>query len=280
MKHITILLLIIPFSELFGQGLIELPNEFKDNAYSHVKKLTDIGIRTVGSEGESKTVNYLVNYFRDLNLKPVIDTFNFQGYVAKDIALYINNRKINFLQIYFDPYKDSTGFYSDVFIFDPDSGYKSKTIENCSHRTILTKVNAEVYRLNKYKPKAIIILADTVFNNISKDTKTCYLDIQGNVKNLKSYNIYCSINNKSDKEIAIGAHWDSYNGAGADDNASGVSVILELARYFSKQKNKLPVNLKFILFGAEELGEIGSKAFTMRHIADTSSTLYYLNVDI
>ena len=71
-----------------------------------------------------------------------------------------------------------------------------------------------------------------------------------------------------DEIVLIGAHLDhlglDLNGQvfnGADDNASGSSVVLEVARAFSKLKIKPKRTVAFISFGAEELGLIGSKAF-------------------
>jgi Zn-dependent M28 family amino/carboxypeptidase len=48
---------------------------------------------------------------------------------------------------------------------------------------------------------------------------------------------------------------------GADDNASGVAGVLEIAQRFSSIKNKLKRSLLFICFGAEEAGLIGSAYF-------------------
>ena len=52
---------------------------------------------------------------------------------------------------------------------------------------------------------------------------------------------------------------------GADDNASGDAVVLELAKYFKKVR--LPRSIIFMFFGAEEQGLVGSKEFLewMRH---------------
>ena len=46
---------------------------------------------------------------------------------------------------------------------------------------------------------------------------------------------------------------------GADDNASGDAVVLELAKYFNKVRAKR--SIIFAFFGAEEQGLVGSKAF-------------------
>ena len=52
---------------------------------------------------------------------------------------------------------------------------------------------------------------------------------------------------------------------GADDNASGDAVVLELAKYFKKSGS--PRSIIFMFFGAEEQGLVGSKEFLewMRH---------------
>ncbi len=57
--------------------------------------------------------------------------------------------------------------------------------------------------------------------------------------------------------ILIGAHYDTVPGSpGADDNATGVAVLLELARYFSKEIPRHP--LRLVAFDLEEYGWGGS----------------------
>ncbi len=88
-------------------------------------------------------------------------------------------------------------------------------------------------------------------------------------------NVIGYLDNKADKTIVIGAHYDHLglnehhnstlaNSAGqihngADDNASGVSAVLELARMFSQNKTKEKANYIFALFSGEEDGLMGSK---------------------
>ena len=64
----------------------------------------------------------------------------------------------------------------------------------------------------------------------------------------------------SAQEIIVGAHYDSADaGPGADDNASGLAVMLEVARLISSQAT--PYTIRFIAFGAEESGLLGSYAY-------------------
>jgi len=96
--------------------------------------------------------------------------------------------------------------------------------------------------------------------------------------------------------IIIGAHYDHLglgeNGSsldanpkgkihnGADDNASGVAGIIELARYFQKNKTKEKYNFLFIAFSGEELGLFGSKYFTEHPLIDLSKVNYMINLDM
>ncbi len=63
--------------------------------------------------------------------------------------------------------------------------------------------------------------------------------------------------NKQEKPIVIGAHYDTVPGTpGADDNATGVAVLLELAAEFASRPLKYPVQL--VAFDMEEYGYFGS----------------------
>lgn len=56
---------------------------------------------------------------------------------------------------------------------------------------------------------------------------------------------------ETDRHLLVGAHYDTVVGSpGANDNASGVAVLLELARVLAARPARLPV--VFVAFGAEE----------------------------
>ncbi|MBE9075733.1 M28 family peptidase [Romeria aff. gracilis LEGE 07310] len=61
--------------------------------------------------------------------------------------------------------------------------------------------------------------------------------------------------------ILVGAHYDSVaDSPGADDNASGVAAVLEIARLLANQPT--PRTLQIALFDQEEEGLVGSLAYT------------------
>jgi Zn-dependent M28 family amino/carboxypeptidase len=93
--------------------------------------------------------------------------------------------------------------------------------------------------------------------------------------------------------IIIGAHYDhlgkggqgslAVNSAeihhGADDNASGVAAMLELARQFAETKNNKRT-LIFIAFGGEEEGLIGSKFYINNPVFPLAKTVAMINLDM
>ncbi|CAN5254495.1 M20/M25/M40 family metallo-hydrolase [soil metagenome] len=111
-----------------------------------------------------------------------------------------------------------------------------------------------------------------------------------------AYNIVGYIDNKAANTIIIGAHYDHLglgnqgssleaNSAGiihngADDNASGTSGVIELARYFKTNKVTEKNNFLFICFSGEELGLYGSKYFTEHPTIDLAKVNYMINMDM
>lgn len=65
---------------------------------------------------------------------------------------------------------------------------------------------------------------------------------------------------------------------GANDNASGVSVLLNLVKHYSR--NKPPFSVAFIAFAAEEIGLIGSRYFVENPVFPLSKIKFLINFDL
>ena len=79
--------------------------------------------------------------------------------------------------------------------------------------------------------------------------------------------------------MIVGAHYDCVAaGAGADDNASGVAVMLEIAERIAKYKPEY--DIVFVAFGAEEVGLKGSAYYVSQmSAADKARTIAMINFD-
>jgi hypothetical protein len=115
-------------------------------------------------------------------------------------------------------------------------------------------------------------------------------------KEYNGSNIIGYIDNGALYTIVIGAHYDHLGDDGrgnsldpnpkgkihhgADDNASGVAGVLELARYFSSNNIKEKYNFLFMCFSAEEAGLIGSKWFTNHPTISLDKVNCMINMDM
>lgn len=61
-----------------------------------------------------------------------------------------------------------------------------------------------------------------------------------------------------ERTLVIGAHMDSKVGPGANDNATGCGVLLEMARVLRKNNKQVPT-IEFVFFGGEEIASGGSR---------------------
>lgn len=98
-------------------------------------------------------------------------------------------------------------------------------------------------------------------------------------KVINSANVVAIKPGASAQEIIVGAHYDSVNvGKGADDNATGVAVILEVAERLRAQETAYTI--RFILFGAEEVGLQGSEQYVRQMSGDQiQNTIAMINLD-
>ncbi len=86
-----------------------------------------------------------------------------------------------------------------------------------------------------------------------------------------SFNIIGEIpgNRKKDEIVMIGAHFDSWHGGtGATDNAAGSAVMMEVMRILKSLDIKMDRTIRIALWGGEEQGLLGSKAYVKEHFAD------------
>lgn len=98
---------------------------------------------------------------------------------------------------------------------------------------------------------------------------------------LTSHNVVATIPGSiyKDEIIAFTAHYDSVPfSTGAYDNGTGTITILEALAHFSK--NRPSRTLKFIWCGSEEMGLLGSKAYTEAHQEELNQYKLCINVDM
>lgn len=97
-----------------------------------------------------------------------------------------------------------------------------------------------------------------------------------------------------DEYVVVGAHFDHLGTSvlkrdgvdqqqiyyGADDNASGVATLIEVAKQVAAQNFMFRRSVIFALFGAEELGMVGSWYFLNRSFGEVENIVAMINLDM
>ncbi|GAA4382408.1 M28 family metallopeptidase [Hymenobacter koreensis] len=90
-----------------------------------------------------------------------------------------------------------------------------------------------------------------------------------------------------DSFLVVTAHYDHLGRMGkrayfpgANDNASGTAMLLELAEHFAKPENRPAYSIAFLAFGAEEAGLIGSRYFVQHPLIPLAQIRFLLNLDL
>jgi len=99
---------------------------------------------------------------------------------------------------------------------------------------------------------------------------------------VKTWNVVGDIKGTSgsDEWIVYGAHYEGHDIAvGALDDATGAAIVMELGRVLVKEKKHLRHNMRFICFGAEEIGLFGSRAYCDDHPDFLKNIRFMMNFD-
>lgn len=261
---------------------ILLPSDLPQKAYRHIEKLVDIGPRPAGSRHEKKAAKYVRRQFRKMGMKTNLESFRFEAYEFIDLDLQIESTNYTPMGLGYVPYRNQTHFEGKAIIFDLDDTSKYGP-SNLAGRVLITCRYNQHFQYLQYQPALIIYMDPNDFSKLELNTEVEFeLSIDGEYTTLTSQNVVGQIGDSTPgkPEILIGAHIDSYrNSPGASDDGSGVGILIELARYFSNNRLEGDVVLKFIAFGAEEVGILGARHYVHMHSATLSDIKLYFNID-
>jgi hypothetical protein len=182
------------------------------------------------------------------------------------------------------------------FLISPDSkGVKGKgSLEQAdSIQFINSKLRLIVKLEDKLTWSAAPVQSDFSVIQIDKkaidgNPESVIVNIENDfVKKFKASNV-CGIvpgKTKPDSIIFITAHYDHLGGMGKDtyfpganDNASGVSLLMNLAKFYAVHPQSYSIG--FILFAGEEIGLEGSKYFTENPLVDLKHIRFLINTDL
>jgi aminopeptidase YwaD len=264
----------------------------QDSLYARevIKHLTSKKMNGRGyvNNGVNKASDYIVSEIKKHKTKPLFADSYIQPYshpvntFPKKVALSINGKKM---------------IAGRDFIISPESPSvkgkfdftKKDSIRYVSEKDgvkYLIQLSKKLtYSVGTAQSKNCII--EILRSKQTDDIKTAEITIQSQfVPEFKTNNVGAYIEGeKNDSTVVFTAHYDHLGAMGkgcffpgANDNASGVSMVLNLMKYYSIHKPKYKT--VFVFFSSEEAGLIGSNYFVSNNSMDLPSIKFLINLDL
>ncbi len=259
------------------------PADFADRAYGHVAYLAAGGARPVSSDGERRAFAFVRDQFQKMGLNIAIEEFDFESYEIDKMQLRLSGTNYLPSSVAFNPYAGVFNFEGQAILLDPQDLSSGRALPNTENNCVISTQQADFFRLMSMKPRLIVYVTPSEFNRLKiAGDRHFELKIDGHAARYRSANLIAEVAGSTvgSREIIVSAHLDAYrNSPGADDNATGIGVLIELARFFNTLKERLDARIKFVAFGAEELGVLGSRIFVTRHADELRNCILDFNID-
>ena len=263
----------------------------------HIANIIDLGERTVGSEADVAVADYIAQRFEEYGLEVTREPFVAPSRLAGVTAFLLQepaatvgctavavreskvswkahegtlSRRVRILSPHDDAWpppealKDAIVVVGeigdrplrlyDVLVHYPEAPFDAAVSVPVTHTDGLLDDNDGVLRLEYH---------------FARQQGGLTVNIIGTLHGTK----------RPEEAVIVCCHRDVVLGSpGAEDNGSGIGVMLELARVLSRRG--LQRTVKFIAFGAEELGLVGSREYVMRHQEELENVVAVINYDV
>ncbi|SFX03707.1 Zn-dependent amino-or carboxypeptidase, M28 family [Thermoactinomyces sp. DSM 45891] len=252
--------------------------------------------RMAGTPGEHQAAKVIAQRFKKLGFDVKMQRFPFTRFESRGAALTVSqpeNKSFETTPLTYSPSTPAKGLTADLVYAGLGAESDFASVDVKGKIALIKRGNLTFYDKTQNAAKAGAI-GVVIFNNTTgklggtlgqqtsipaigltdtdgalltnllssgqKVTTTMKADTK--VINTYSQNVigtYKAKNTRKAKTLVVGAHYDGVDSAAANDNASGTATMLEVARLASQKK--LDMNVRFIAFGAEEAGLIGSEFY-------------------
>lgn len=275
-------------TELRSIGIMPLGADYFQNFTVNANTFPGRMFLTIGKEKESLKAG--TDFWVDPTCPTIEGTFN---------LVYINRKMINDHMVLLDKLRDA----KDGFILIDNEDKSGETLEltkkideiikkikidmkvQLQGVMIYEKSNLRWGSSSEQNPRAVIYLVKDMDVSSLKNAK---IEIDAEyITGYETQNVAGIIEGSGEKDsvIIITAHYDHLGimgndviFPGANSNASGVAMLLSLAKHFYMIRPKY--SIIFLAPGAEELGLEGSKTYTNYPAIHLSKTKFLLNFDV
>jgi len=303
---------------IFVNGISFSYSQNKEYAAEIISKLysKDFFGRGYVNNGDLKAAMFIADQFERNGATPIGKSYLLPFDISinsfpKPITLEVNNTKLvpgkdffvgggstategDFEVIYLDTtdlktaLKDKKRFDGKIVALDAINLKKEETFLLNASGYIFTFKEKIYWRMsdaNEVKPFFYFYALDSLIKN----AKTATIDIANEFyPTYKTSNVVAKINGKKypDSAFVFTAHYDHLGMMGnvmfpgANDNASGTAMLLDMAKHYSKPENQPDYTIIFMAFAAEECGILGARHMSENPIIPLSQIKFLINLDM
>ncbi|KAB1192114.1 M28 family peptidase [Haloferax sp. MBLA0076] len=266
--------------------------------WSHLETLVDIGNRMAGSPGEREAMEVTRDALESVGARDArIDPFEIQGWERGDSTIMAHNTTQDCIALPRSPAGAASGELVDLGYglpedFDRDLSGKVVVVSS----TVPDHYDRFIHRREKYyyavesgaegfifanhvpgqlPPTGSVGTAEAPIGDIpavgvSKEVgarlgrrfegEEVTLEVTCETPETDSGNVHAELGPETDDEVLVTSHLDAHDIAeGAMDNGAGTAMVVELARALAAREDELETRVRFVCFGAEEVGLVGSE---------------------
>jgi len=256
-----------------------------DRALAHVESLVEVAPRFAGTPGEAAAASYIENEFRSYGLDVWLENFIVENsYVVEEthLSLVQPAQDLTCVPVVYSPSDNVFG----QLIHLTDSMENENLLRE---RVVLVRQDKLDRKLANLPPLAILTYeenmpprsdiwqnppkvpivwisgrdAQRLIKLLEQGQVEVELRLTARTEPRTSRNVVACLPGENDEMIVVNAHHDSMLTPGAVDDASGVAIVLEIARALSTEN--LQRTVLFVTFSGEELGLFGSADFVNKH---------------
>ena len=298
-------------------------------AFDHIPKITDLGVRVAGSKSAEETEQYIADYFKSLDLEVIIDEFEETCFVPQKFSISIEEPesvKIDGQPMMFCGNTPAEGVTAEVvfagtgreeeidacdvagkivvfdrYSVDTDCFYGEVNAAAKRGAVGAIMVNFQIWpfigtlesgyfdpdkRLLPVEPNNIPVMCIAVEDGIRIKNLLKSSAVKVNIMVDAFYgkkphrNIRALIPGTTDpgKKLMFIGHLDTEANYGSNDNASGLGILLELARVLSK--NPFEKTVEIVTVGCEEIYSLGSYHYCKMHKDELENIICVINIDM
>ncbi|GIV27799.1 MAG: aminopeptidase [Bacteroidia bacterium] len=272
--------------EYSGRGYTAYPSQ----KITGIEKAKEFIIQEIKKNGGYDLREYITKtkqFSRSVSIKSLKNKFSYKNEILfpfnniHQVYVEINNQKLILGQDYLpDASSPNIDFVGQLIKID------SIHFINKEHKIILKISEKLIYSASQQQEDFVLIHIKKDLLKKENSIIDCKIKIKAQIEKVKTNNIYTFIPGTQfpDSFIVFSAHYDHLGNIdttifpGANDNVSGVAVLLDLMRYY--KRNPLKYSIAFYFFTGEEIGLLGSKYYVDNPLFDLKRIKFLINLDL